>query len=66
MEGIAPPKKNGICVVGEGLNTGTLMVVPSDLSPESHNPVSPYLTLVYSILSPLEPGMRSYKQNFVH
>ena len=65
MEGIAPPKEDGICVVGDGLNTGTLAVVPSALSPEPHTPVSPHLTLVHSILSLLEPQVSSYKHDFV-
>ncbi|XP_059555983.1 interactor protein for cytohesin exchange factors 1 isoform X2 [Myotis daubentonii] len=51
MERSDQPKKDGIGGVGEGLSTGTLVAVPSVLSPESPTPVSPHRTLDYSALS---------------
>ena len=65
MEGSAPPKKNGVCGLGEGLGSEILMTVPSTLSPESQTPVCPYTTLICSTLPPLEPGMSGCEQGFL-
>ena len=54
-EGIAPPKKDGVCGLGEELSTEILAAVPLALSPELQTPVSAHMTLVCSALPPLEP-----------
>ena len=51
----APPKKDGACVVGEGLSTESLVAVPSALFQELQTQVSPHATLFCSILSLPEP-----------
>lgn len=47
--------KDGICSVGEGLNTGILEAILSALSPEPRTPVSPPITLVHSVFPLPEP-----------
>ena len=62
MEGSAPPKKDGVCGVGDGLSTG----VPSALSPEPQTPGCPHSTLFPSALLLLEPRVSGCEQIFVH
>lgn len=66
MEGSAPPKKDGVCSVGDGLSTDIMVAIPAVLSSEPQTQVFPHTTLVYSALLLLEPRVRGCKLDFVH
>lgn len=50
-----PGKMGSMGSVGKGCTTGTLLAVPSALSPEPHNPVS-LLKLQFAPSCPTSPG----------
>lgn len=55
MEGIDPPKKNGVYSLAEGISTGILAAVSLALSPESQSQVCPLTTVVHSAVPAAEP-----------
>ena len=62
----APPKKDGACVVEEGLSTESLVAVPSALFQELQTQVSPHVILFHSTLSLPELMLSGCDQDFVN